>query len=316
MKDNWERVYERMDLSRETVERMVHAFMPSAAVASFAPAGGGFSNSNFQVRLRGGGEPMLLRVYRNADATCRKEAAIHRLVAERVRVPAFLHLDDRCEIIGRPFAFLEWIDGRPMNEAEDKREAAEAAGRALAAIHGFSFEKPGFLSEALQVTEPLAAGPEMLRAFAGDSLANGRAGQWLGEAEAERLRRFVEEHAEMLRVVEDDAVLVHSDFNVWNLLTTPEGRDVAAVIDWEFAFAASPLGDIGNMLRYERPGSGFEVDFIKGYTEAGGILPDEWRKLAKLLDLIALLDLLNRSEGGKNRITDLKELIHRTQEEM
>ena len=46
---------------------------------------------------------------------------------------------------------------------------------------------------------------------------------------------------------------MHADYNGKNLLmqSTHEGWQVAAVLDWEFAFAGSPLFDTGNFLRHE-----------------------------------------------------------------
>ena len=37
----------------------------------------------------------------------------------------------------------------------------------------------------------------------------------------------------------------------------------------------------------------FESEFIHGYREQGGILPPEWKKLAKLVDLLSLCEFLN-----------------------
>jgi aminoglycoside phosphotransferase (APT) family kinase protein len=269
------------------------------------------------VRLRGVEKPFLLRIYKSRDAVCEKEREIHRLVGQRIPVPEFYDLNTRCEIVDRPFAFIEWIDGVSMNEkladcgTDERREIAAAAGGALADIHRFSFDLPGFFGEELKVAERLQLGPEMFLAFIEDCLSDGKAGHWLGPDLSLRLGRFARENANLLAQIEEESTLVHSDFNAWNLLLRKDrpGR-IAAVLDWEFAFSASGVVDIGNMLRYEKPGSDFETHFIKGYVDAGGKLPDEWRKLSKLTDLVALCDLLNRSDGGENRINDLKGLIY------
>ena len=51
-----------------------------------------------------------------------------------------------------------------------------------------------------------------------------------------------------------EARLVHGDFGAANILVRQvQGAwQVAAVIDWEFAFAGTPLFDLGHFLRYER----------------------------------------------------------------
>ena len=45
--------------------------------------------------------------------------------------------------------------------------------------------------------------------------------------------------------------LVHADFNPKNLLVDPATGGVTGVLDWEFAYAGAPLGDLGNLLRFE-----------------------------------------------------------------
>ena len=68
---------------------------------------------------------------------------------------------------------------------------------------------------------------------------------------------------------------------------------MAAVLDWEFAVSGSPLADVGHFLRYERSGRpAAEPHFRTGYLEAGGRLPPEWRRLARLVDLVALCEML------------------------
>ena len=70
--------------------------------------------------------------------------------------------------------------------------------------------------------------------------------------------------------------------------------NVSAVLDWEFAFAGSPLVDIGNMLRYSHLHPAiFEQEFINGYREQGRMLPPDWKKIAKLVDLLSLCEFLN-----------------------
>ena len=71
----------------------------------------------------------------------------------------------------------------------------------------------------------------------------------LGEQLTQRLLRFVEENAASEASMQSGGpCLSHSDYKPWNMLVR-EGT-IAAVLDWEFAFANAPLNDIGNFLRY------------------------------------------------------------------
>jgi hypothetical protein len=95
----------------------------------------------------------------------------------------------------------------------------------------------------------------------------------------------------------------------------PEGGrwTVAAILDWEFAFAGSILVDIGNMLRYERPGqSRYEPHFSRGLADAGVDLPDDWFFRARLADLPALCELLTREDVPDAVADELRDLIGET----
>jgi aminoglycoside phosphotransferase (APT) family kinase protein len=103
------------------------------------------------------------------------------------------------------------------------------------------------------------------------------------------------------------------------------GRALAAVGAVTFARAGkftgpdlvrgSPLGDIGNMLRFraDQP-DGFAGAFIAGYRDAGGPLPPRWREISEALDLYALADFLTRPPGHRyfgKAVTLLKSRLER-----
>jgi len=94
----------------------------------------------------------------------------------------------------------------------------------------------------------------------------------------------------------------HADFGGSNILVRiddPSAR-IAAVIDWEFAFSGSPMMDLGNVLRPplgELPG--FEDSVASGYRSAGGVLPDDWRRLTLYNGLADWASVL-----GRPRIND------------
>ncbi|WP_264373122.1 phosphotransferase family protein [Pelagibius marinus] len=120
----------------------------------------------------------------------------------------------------------------------------------------------------------------------------------------------------MLDDLDPQARLVHCDFDPSNILLTrdgPEGGDswrLAAVIDWEFALAGTPLIDLGHLLRPPQGDiPGFAEALAAGYREAGGELPGEWRAAAKLLDLLAWLDFLNRPGDHPRLFADARRMI-------
>jgi len=113
------------------------------------------------------------------------------------------------------------------------------------------------------------------------------------------------------------STLVHGDFNKRNTLVSEAGGcwTVAAVLDWEFAIAGAPLADLATFLRYDRVSAPqIEHHFSGGFLSAGGTLPDDWRYLAKVIDLVALSESLTREELPESVTADLVELVRATLE--
>ena len=73
---------------------------------------------------------------------------------------------------------------------------------------------------------------------------------------------------------------------------------VSGVLDWEFSFSGTILWDIANMLRYSfKTPKNFKTSFINGLTDNNILLPSDWNKSIKLLNLISLIDLLIRTNA-------------------
>ena len=83
---------------------------------------------------------------------------------------------------------------------------------------------------------------------------------------------------------------MHADFNPKNLLVDPATGGVTGVLDWEFAYAGAPLGDLGNLLRFETDPV-FAAAAAGTYTDRAPDVPPDWLEVARALDLYALLDL-------------------------
>jgi len=62
------------------------------------------------------------------------------------------------------------------------------------------------------------------------------------------------------------------------------------VLDWEWAWAGTRYMDIGHLLRWHPP-EPFVRAFADAYVDVGGILIDDWRRIAETVDLCGLLGL-------------------------
>ncbi|HEY3503923.1 MAG TPA: phosphotransferase [Actinocatenispora sp.] len=260
---------------------------------------GGYRNVN--VLATAGPDRYVLR--RCADpAACAVEAAVAvRLRDTAVPVPEVVLADPGGALLGDPLLVSRFAPGTPgdrvlaTGDAADALGLARAMGETLAAVGAVRFAEPGFLGADLVPTGgPVATG---LVAYAERELAGGNAGATFDDAELAALHALVAREAHLVETVAGQAHLVHGDYNPKNVLAEPAGGGwrISAVLDWEFALAATPLFDVGNALRFaaERP-AGFEPAFTAGYERAGGTLPPDWRRISRAVDLFALIQFLSR----------------------
>lgn len=249
------------------------------------------------------GEKYVLRRYLHHN-TC----AIEMALADRLRnvapVAEVVAADPHGATAGQPVMLSRFMPGVLLSEALDTVSQDEAhqlghtVGAALAAIGTITFPRPGFFSN-----PDLASGPDGveptadLSAFVERCLRSGNAHRAFTPAERDTLLRHAERRAPLLTTIRGARQLVHADFNPKNLLTVRRNGKwvLTAILDWEFAFASSPLFDIGNMLRFahELPPT-YATGFTTGFGDAGGSLPEDWDQISHTLDLFALAGFLTR----------------------
>ena len=146
----------------------------------------------------------------------------------------------------------------------------------------------------------------------GDDPGAGRLGQQL----TQDLLAFAEREGHWLDAWLGRPCLVHADFNGSNLLVRrqPDGPwEVTAVLDWEFAFSGSPAFDFGNLLRPPLNAEEvFETAMAEAYAQAGGQLPESWRRIARIADLYAWADFLSRANPDAALLEDARRIVRAT----
>jgi aminoglycoside phosphotransferase (APT) family kinase protein len=173
------------------------------------------------------------------DSPLARELALNDLVHTSVPVPRILRAEPEAE---PPWALLEFVDGERFDLALTKmsefelRQVSRAVGEVLARIHAFEFSEPGFFGSRLEIVQALRGS---WLGFVVESMSNGRSRIRVGADLADRLLRVIAEHGSRLEPFWDEARLVHADYKPWNLLVQRTGAawNLAAVLDWEFAFA-------------------------------------------------------------------------------
>ena len=158
-----------------------------------------------------------------------------------------------------------------------------------------TFAQPGWLARGPTVTDPLLPGADPMPRFVDQCLASPLLQRRVPAELRDKTQAATWSHAAALGRAADETSLVHGDFGGRNLIVRQQaGRwVVAAVLDWEFAVSGSPLADVGHFLRYEQRGRpAAERHFRAGYLEGGVRLPPEWRRLARLVELVAVCEAL------------------------
>jgi aminoglycoside phosphotransferase (APT) family kinase protein len=317
----WKHVEPRRSLAASVLDRIAEAAFPGRRVVSMEPLRDGLRNANFKLYLNLASEPVVLRIYEHDPSLCRKEADLWRLVRASVPAPEMIYTEQRGWEDLPPFAVLRWIEGitfRELKRTGDRdaiTQAAYAAGEMLAAIGRVTFPMAGWIGPGPTVTGPLLEGADPMPRFVDLCLASAELRRHVPAEWRDRTHALVWRWAPQLAALKNETSLVHGDFNKRNLLVRQSGGrwGVVAVLDWEFALAGSPLIDIGNFLRNEtaaRPLA--EPHFSAGFARAGGRLPDDWRRLAQIVELAAICESLSSDHLPDAVIPELVDLLRVT----
>jgi fructokinase len=300
-----------------------HAF-PALKVTDFAYLSGGRINTTLKVMLASGRPPLVLRLYRDGAAVCRKEMALLHLLSKTVPVPEILHSEPNGFAGHGAFAILGFVAGitfqllKRTNDLPAIQQASYSVGKTLAAIGRHHFPAAGRLIGeecSLQVGEPYVTGPNPTASIMDQFLASPDCARRVGVTLRQRLHEFAWAWEPRMPNFHDHRSLVHSDFGNRNILVREQRGEwmVAAVLDWEFAFSGSPLLDVGHFLRYERQELPLrEPNFSRGFVENGGRLPDKWRHVVRVIDLTGLVECLTHKNLPPDVEVEVLYLIHAT----
>jgi len=165
----------------------------------------------------------------------------------------------------------------------------------------------------LKIVRPIDLDRDGLLAYLDHAFAGSHGAARLGPELMASLRKFIEWEGEKISPWPGAPCLVHGDCNGSNLLFRRGASgawELAAILDWEFAFSGTPGFDFAHLLR---PPLGRHSDFAEAvassYRDSGGALPPDWRSLARITDLFAWIDVASRPDTGTNVIEDAQKSI-------
>ena len=312
MRERWPRTTPVLQVDKDEAALLLAPVCGDVHINALEPLSGGHSNTNIVVRLED--QSVVLRLYQRDPAQARKEAAISQLVAGRVPVPRYLHVGQR-EPDGQTYEVVEFVEGETLQsfakQAHDSELATAGAsvGSVLAAIHSFNFVTAGFLDGELKITS--FPGGISNTGFL-ESCFRGIAGERVGRELADAVIAFAKRNEGRSEKWNNPPRLTHFDFGGTNILMRNDGT-VSGVVDWEFAAAASPAPDFGNLLRAPL---GQKSEFVegveRGYRAAGGTLPGDWRELTRLADLGAWAEFMTRTNVSEQVVEDARAVFRKT----
>jgi aminoglycoside phosphotransferase (APT) family kinase protein len=311
------RCFPLIEVELDQIQSLLYPVLKGAAITGVERLEGGLTNTLYRIETTDGSVSLCLRIFAAGRLSWERELKILALVSHSLPVPEVLLADCGGADFGHPYLIYRWIEGIMLNKFRRQMSpdallsVAEPLGRLLASVASFSFASGlnGTLKDVLLVKSPI----EVLLSTNEEALMHGLARKRLGASLADAMCSRFDAGAVRLCELDRATSLVHGDLGWRNILVAPAEDSswrVSGLIDWEAAFSGSSLWDVGSLFRSSRRYSEtFCQLFERGYRDAGGVLPDDWLRTARLLDAILHVAALNEEHERPVVFAECRELI-------
>lgn len=322
---------ERRLLSHSKIQALVLHLIRGQEIRDVALLSGNYRNQNYRLDFLSKSGDAVDQAHHQADqahqavlrvshdlTAAGKEVSLLQRLSSFVPVPRVLAAR---QTSAHAFALHSFVPGQlasqlPDNLSESALASLGAAiGATLAQIHQIELDGCGFLDAQLQIPDPMPNLGDAWLAYMREVLHGKRAEERLGLELCKQLLRILTQNEALLRDLTPNNRLVHSDFNLKNVLVAEQEGfwQVTAVLDWEFAHAGSPLVDLGNFFRFEKdlPPALF-AGFLQTYQAEAGPLPVQWRTQARLLDLAAICNFLDAPDTKPVTLQTVMRIVNET----
>jgi aminoglycoside phosphotransferase (APT) family kinase protein len=316
MSEQTVRLLAHTNIDLQTAQSLFFQYDKKAVVsdARLIPEGG--STTNYVVSLKETGKRFLLKLYPDNGGSGAREVSAYRYACQFMRVPQIFHFDDSRTVFKSPYVILEYIEGIGLRKhiAACQRfpeDMARDIGGNLALLHGREYGRMAILDSSLGIQKELIPVSSLHAHY-----LSGAPGSFISGEVREDVLGFLLANRDMLVRLERLAVFCHGDFSLDNMIV--DRNDQVWFIDFEYSMAAPPYCDIGRFIR-GRPAmdsylnTGLYDSFIAGYNAfARHKAPPDWIKLARLMDMTALLHLLTYDSAAAAWAKEIEEEIKHT----
>jgi aminoglycoside phosphotransferase (APT) family kinase protein len=311
------RCFPLIEIELDQIRSFLSPLLKGLEITGVKRIEGGLVNTLYRVVPAEGCASLCLRIYAAGRLAWEKERNILMRVSGDLPVPEVLMAGCREVGFSHPYLVYRWIEGITLNECRRQMppaafiSLAEPLGRLLARMANLSFADA--FDDELKSIRAGSTPMEKLLTINEERLQRGPARARLGAALADALRCQMDKNCVRLSALDRAFSLGHGDLSGRNLIVLPaDGGDwrIAGLIDWETVFFGSSLWDIGSLFRYaKRYSENFRQRFERGYGEAGGTLPEDWWRTARLLDATKLVATLNEERELPLVFAECRELI-------
>ncbi|MBW6411497.1 phosphotransferase family protein [Clostridium weizhouense] len=312
MEYNWERSLPFFNIDVDIANKLLDEILEGNTIENIIPINEGCRTSNYILKITNLNKKYILKIFPELNWDYEKENNLLKLLKDKVPVQNIYCILKSSIINNRRFGLYEYIEGQTLGQAIKNgyvidEEFIKEVAKALATIHKFKFNSIGKFNDKLEVVENL---PSLYTWY--DNFMDINFKNRLGQDVVDRIKNIVKNNFQVLIDLDKDISLVHGDFQGTNILIN--NNKLAGIIDWEFSMAGHALADIGQLFRYENYFNEKLVNiFEKEYNKySDKKLIKDWYKIAKLRDLVNLIQLISANEEMPNKYKEIKGIIMKT----
>lgn len=308
MEIGWERTLPLVKINDELIIRLFKGVVNAEDIVHIDLFDEGCRTTNYMISTKSENKYVLKIFYEN-DKSYKKDISLFNIIKNNIPVQDISKMDfDKC-INNKQYMIYRYIDGNSISQYLNQgkkltKELVKAVASVLGKVHNIKFEKRGYLDENLNVIGEIESIENLFNKYINDNVKSR-----LGNENINKIKSIIYKYEEELSYIEKDSRLIHGDFQGTNIIINNEM--VSGIIDWEFCMSGSPLMDIGQFFRYEEYfDNELIIAFENEYKKACDYkLMDNWYNISKIIDLLSLIQLMNRDEDMPNKYNKIIQII-------